>query len=315
MRLPFLRRFLDTYKTWKLYKYYSKNSPRACNSTPWLIYMADGRMRHGGLSDRLSGIISAYTFCKAHNLVFKIHFVSPYNLNDILSPNLYDWRISQDQISYNSKDSIPVYLSVYSFSSKAVNHYFESKLGGLSKKQIHLYTNARLFSEKEFHFLYSELFKPMPKLQQAMDSNLKRLPTHYISVTFRFQQLLGDFKEDGFPVLKSEDEKRELIEKCISYVKQLYDDTQKTILVTSDSITFLKKVSTLDYVYVIPGEMRHMDFNRDKGVDISIDMKSFVDLYLLANSEHLYMYSAKPLYDSSFPKTASFLLNRPFTQL
>lgn len=315
MRYPLLRRIIDNYKTWKLYKYYSKRNPGAGNSEPWLIYMADGRMLHGGLSDRLSGIISAYTYCKKHNLVFKINFISPYALDDILIPHMYDWRISPEELSYNSNDSIPLYLSVYSFNPKAVNHYFERKLGDLHKKQIHLYTNARLFQENDFHILFSELFKPVPRLERIIKDNLKSLPAHYISITFRFQQLIGDFKEDGFPVLKSEYEKNRLIEKCISCVKQLHDDTQKTILVTSDSKTFLEKVSALDYVYVVPGKIRHLDYNREKDVDIAVDMKSFVDLYLLANSEHLYLYSAKPLYDSGFPKTASFILNRPFSNL
>ena len=49
-----------------------------------LIYMADGKMRHGGISDRLRGAVSVYKLCKKMGLVFKINFVHPFELNDYL---------------------------------------------------------------------------------------------------------------------------------------------------------------------------------------------------------------------------------------
>ena len=136
-----------------------------------------------------------------------------------------------------------------------------------------------------------------------------------MSLTFRFQQLLGDFKEDGFPTLESQEEKNALINKCLKCIEDLHRETNSTILVTSESQTFLVKANEFDFVYIIPGSIRHMDYNHDKSVNISVDMKSFVDFYLLANADKLYCCCYKPLYGSGFPLTASFVNNREFVRI
>ena len=45
-------------------EYYSLIVPRATNKSKMVICMLDGRALHGGLSDRLMGIISTYKVCK-----------------------------------------------------------------------------------------------------------------------------------------------------------------------------------------------------------------------------------------------------------
>ena len=72
--------------------------------------MADGRKSHGGLADRLRGIVSTYEYCLNHRVDFRIHFTSPFNLEDLLLPNEYDWRIGAGEISYNPTFSTPVYI-------------------------------------------------------------------------------------------------------------------------------------------------------------------------------------------------------------
>jgi hypothetical protein len=54
----------------------------ACKQT--LIFMADGKWMHGGLTDRLRGMTSAYKFAIEHNLDFKIYHTSPFLLQEIL---------------------------------------------------------------------------------------------------------------------------------------------------------------------------------------------------------------------------------------
>ena len=276
-----------------------------------LIFMADGRMHHGGLTDRLCGMISAYRYSKIHGLIFKINFVNPYHLTDIFQPSHYDWRISPEELSYNSKDAKPVYLSVYSIDYKNVNNYFNSVLSKIKRRQIHLYTNARCFKKEEFPKLFFELFKPVPSLQRMIITQQKSLPLHYVSLTFRFQQLLGDFREDGFPILKTEEERTKLIERCKKSVEKLYNKTNKQILVTSDSSTFLEAVTRLDYVHIVKGTIRHMDFSKEKDVSIAVDMKSYVDFFMLANADRLYVCVIEPLYHTGFPLAASFLYNKP----
>ncbi len=310
----FIRRFVDFVKSHHLKQYYSLSQERLKVESKQIVYMADGKMHHGGLADRLCGMVSAYNFCKKNGYKFKINFVSPYDLSDILEPGIYDWRISQEELTYNSKDAHPVYISnipIYEDSER----YFHSKIDKLKEKQIHLYTNARYFHIEEFPELFTELFKPCKKLQELIDQNRKQLPKHYVSLTFRFQQLLGDFKEDGFPTLESQEEKNALINKCLKCIEDLHRETNSTILVTSESQTFLAKANEFDFVYIIPGSIRHMDYNHDENINILVDMKSFVDFYLLADADRLYSCCYKPLYYTGFPLTASYVKNRTFERL
>ena len=92
----------------RLLPHYSKGAPRACNTKKQVIAMFDGRKRHGGLADRLRGIATTWLFCRERGLDFRIHFVSPFRLEEYLMPNEYDWRIDPEQISYNIKDARPV---------------------------------------------------------------------------------------------------------------------------------------------------------------------------------------------------------------
>ena len=137
------RHFIDFIKGSLLLRYYNFKKGRLSNSKPVVIYMADGRMKHGGLSDRLCGLISTYNYCKKNGCDFRINFKSPYQLDEILQPSNLDWRIKDEDISYSLCDSKPVYISFrpqYDVTEKM----FEKALNG-GKKQYHVYTNARYF--------------------------------------------------------------------------------------------------------------------------------------------------------------------------
>ena len=82
------------YKVGKyLKKNYNTNPDRSKNISTRIIYMADGRMHHGGMVDRIRGIIAIYDYCKRNNIDFRINFVSPFRLEEILKPNIYQWTI------------------------------------------------------------------------------------------------------------------------------------------------------------------------------------------------------------------------------
>lgn len=310
---PYIRKVVDWIKNRRLKGYYTDAEAHVENCGGKLIYMADGRMRHGGLSDRICGIVSAYNYAKKNGLIFKIHFVTPYFLQDILIPNEYDWIIFKEDISYNRNDAIPVYIS-HRIDYEDVKECFTKRLHKYHRRQIHLYTNARFFKKGEFSSLFSELFKPVPVLKTMIEANLDRIPKHYVSLTFRFQQLLGDFREDGFPTLETEEKKEQLIAQCLKCVDYVKRKTNKAVLITSDSITFLERVENLENVYIIPGTIRHMEYTHGNA-DISVDMKSYVDFYMLANAEIIYLCNIPPLYQSGFPETASRVYNKLYKEI
>lgn len=164
-----------------------------------VIYFADGRTISGGLTDRLIGIVSLYTYCKEHSLPFKIHFTAPFQLSNYLQPNCYDWSIADDEISYDSKQSRPIIIRQTSEGVKNYNYVMDK----CSRKyqQLHVYTNA-MYKQECFKQMFKELFVPCNTVCRQVDSHLKAMGHKpYIAATFRFQQLLGDFKERGYAIL------------------------------------------------------------------------------------------------------------------
>lgn len=90
-------------------QYYTDDMPHPENVEKIVVCMADGRMHHGGLCDRLKGFISVYFVCKSMGIKYKIYFVSPFRLEDFLCPNKIDWTISKGELCYNSHDAFPLF--------------------------------------------------------------------------------------------------------------------------------------------------------------------------------------------------------------
>lgn len=182
----------------KLQKFY-RHSGTQHEAKSAVIYFADGRTISGGLTDRLIGIVSLYTYCKEHSLPFKIHFTTPFQLSDYLLPNSCNWRIADDEISYDSKQSRPIIIRHTSEGIKNYN-YVIGKFSG-RYLQLHVYTNA-MYKQECFKQMFKKLFVPCNAVRLAVDSHLKAMEhKSYIAATFRFQQLLGDFKERDYAIL------------------------------------------------------------------------------------------------------------------
>lgn len=99
-------------------------------------------------------------------------------------------------------------------------------------------------------------------------------------------------------------------------MRTLHSQTGKDILVTSDSGTFLSRVSEESYVHTISGRIVHMDFLKGtESIDYETHLKSFVDLFMLGYAEKIYLADFAPLYSSSFPRTAALLFNKPFESI
>lgn len=310
---PYIQKVIDLYKTIKLYRYYGFHKGETKPDKCQIIVMIDGRIGHGGLSDRFWGILSIYKYCKENNKEFRLYFRSPYNIKQFLLPNEYDWDIDDKELCYDIRFAKPKHISLISLNPQVT---YQSVVTSLkcSKMQQHIYTNTRTFHGQEFHQLFFEIFKLTPELQQEIDYHKKAIGSDYVSVTFRFQQLLGDFKEGNFPILASEEEKKKLINKCLSIVKSIADKHSCRVLVTSDSSLFLDYAKNIPEVYVIPGKIVHVDFcGNDESHNVHL--KSYIDLFMLANAGKIYLGNPNPLYYSRFPWTASFIMNKPYAEI
>ena len=262
----------------------------------------------GGLSDRFRGITSVYQECKRQGLNFKIHFETP-NLTDYLEPNEYDWVIKDEDVCYDTKRVYPCTILTY--------HPLEDKRQPMVQRrilrcflhkdyqQIHVYTNM-LSGDNEYSKLFHELFKPTKELQEQIDYHIGNLggEKNYSAVVFRFRQLLGDFKEGGETL--PEAEREAYIRRCISAVEDIHHQSpEEKILVTSDSTTFLRRLSSLPYVYTIPGEVVHIGFTYDASKNTY--MKSFVDYYMLSYAKRVILVRDDKLFHSGFALRAAML--------
>lgn len=142
-----------------------------------LVMMFDGRCVHGGLTDRLRGMTSAYLFCRDKGIPFYIYHVHPFQLEKYLEPNVVDWRISEHRLSYDWNRVMMA--SLYDFAIyPSLHHLFLEKLVKQAqksqKKQIHLYSNSK-FYDSYFQEAFTELFKPSAALQAAIDYHMKAI--------------------------------------------------------------------------------------------------------------------------------------------
>lgn len=301
-----------------LYKNKQKSKGENGNRGKSIIYMVQPETTFsGGLSDRFRGITSIYAECKHKNLPFRIVF-EPFCLQDYLVPNKYDWRIEAKDICWDVQKVYPCTLLTYHhnlhnclqrLAQRIILSYYLKK----DYQQIHIYSNMAI-ADKDFSSLFKELFRPSSRLQSQIDFHLRHLggEKKYISLTFRFRQLLGDFKEGG--EILAESDREAYILKCIRGVERLHSKyPSERILVTSDSKTFLDRLSIFQYVYIIPGCVVHMGFTFDASQDVY--MKSFVDFFMLSNAKKVFQMTDKLLFRSGFPKRAAMLNEASYEEI
>lgn len=281
----------------------------------YIICIYDGTVKAGGLADRLRGILSTYSICKKNNLQFKLFFNSPFNLEDFLVPNQYDWRIDSSAIVYSRPFTQVVVLDSTQnneYHATHQKHWLEKKLIKQSG-QKHVYTNAFFSYYDNYSCLFAELFKPSVDLQSAIDRQLKLLGMNYISVSCRFLDLLGDFNESfGAKVKLNGSQKNTLLKKIEDKIIELHSIyPEYKVLCNSDSALFLNKVRQNDFVYVVDGNITHID-NVPKNGEYKLFEKTFLDFFMIANAKKIYQIKGDYMHNSGYPYAASKLYNRPY---
>ena len=287
-----------------LRRYYSADAAKSTSSDRIAVCMADGRMLHGGLADRLRSYVSYYAFCKEHGLRFAINFTSPFRLEDYLVPNRYDWTLKPGELTYNSSEADPLFFKS-SGSMTAMERKFQLKLVNkylLDDKylQHHLYSNFS-FGEDKFGEYFNELFKPSERMAAIVDRCKSELGAGYISISTRFLELLGDFKEPKSKRVLSAEEQNSLIEECRRIVERIHKENPDVkILLTSDSQRFLDSCKNLEYIYIPDGEIAHVDIKEDRD-----HTKTIVDFLLISGASSVYQIKCGEMYDGNFSLRAA----------
>ena len=287
--------------------YFSMKNKEKVNSIA--IFSMDGKVFSNGFADRLRGMISIYAYTKCNNIDFRIDHQIPFKLEDFFVPNHYDWRLKENEKSYNLFNSWPVVLLDYTkgkrlfYLNKQKQHHFFSNINCIKLLNKHYHKNYT-YAE-----LFEELFKPSPLLQKEIDLHINVLGKNYISVSFRFMQLMGDFKDIKGETLTIENQTK-LINKCkdlLSLLHLKHIEINK-ILVTSDSQKFIESIKDLDFIYTIPGKIGHIGHTNDQ----STHLKTMLDFCIISKAQKVYMAYTDKMYKSNFAKYASFITNAPF---
>lgn len=285
----------------------SKANPRILAMRPTIINIHDGILRTGGLTDRLKGMCTLYNFAKKNNFDFRVFFSHPFTLQKYLVPNSYNWIIDERLISYDLNTT-----AIYTWENeKFVQNFFELNK---YKTQLHVSCNSWECT-KDYSKLFHELFKPSPYLYSKINEHLDNLrgSRKYISISLRFQNLLGEFAEGKSFSLSIENQKI-LIEQClkkIDMIKNTHSDIDK-VLITSDSNLFRDIASGkygYIYSYIIPEEIGHMDYSQPgRGKELT----AFIDMFLIANAKKAYQVRSSDMYNSDFPHMAARINNTPY---
>lgn len=277
--------------------------------------MVDGKLHHEGWSDRLRGLLTTYCMCKELGIQFKLYFKHPFALENFLVPNLYDWTIDASEISYNSKEAEAL-LAFYvtRWDHIALMDYMSKSIRKSSKKQIHVYSNISYIYDWEYYSqAFNELFLFSDIVLKDVVHYRTLLAPKYISVTTRFQNLIGDFEERGIRPLE-ETAKKALIENCLAQIDCLHKEyPEYKVLVTSDSYTFLCEANKKDYVQIIDGRVVHMDWTDNKNLEIH--KKSFVDFLTISGADYVFLLQSGKMFVSGFPVSAARLGNRPYKMI
>lgn len=298
-----------------LVKFYRPEAPVVGNiSERELICMADGKLLHGGLADRLRSFCTFFAFARQHGYRFGIYFRKPFRLEDYLVPNLYDWTVADSHLSFNSSEAAPIYLGTTSQEGERERLFqqdiTERFLRRYGKMQNHIYS-AYYFAEDNIAQDFRTLFKPSPRLEEALDGELESLGKEYVSVSTRFLELLGDFHEP-VPCLTLPPAGQEaLIERCLQQLCAIHErhDNIK-MLVTSDSQRFVDAAARLPFVHVVKGRIAHVDT-----ADSSDHMKTFLDFLLISRAKAAYQLQTPPMYGGNFSLRAAQIGDTPFERL
>ena len=302
----------------------SKKLGKPNTGKPIYIAMIDGNGYHGGMCDRFKGIINLYAYCKYQRLPFRIKHTYPFHLEDYLSPAVYDWRLKGKEYTDN-----PLYCRILYMKGE---HLAKRLLSLKTKKQVHYYSNRdclEIINEScitdniqegpyDWGELFRELFKPGNVLQERINFMKKELGSIYYAAVFRFQNLLGDFHEYHFASLNDQSKEEELIEKCLNAIRKLKTTYgYRSLLVTSDSVRFLKRAIQIEGVHIIPGTLIHIGCPPKNVPENSFEiyLKSFLDFYMLSEAQKVYRIGTSYMYPSKFPLYAAKVHGIPFESI
>ena len=293
---------------------YSHEHSADRQTSPVVVSMFCGNTSSGGLVDRLRGAVSVYQACQETGRSFKLHFTHPFPLTDYLQPNRYDWRIDDDELSFDSSSTERLVLDSQTDTFKEHKQqraFLNQNLLHYRDKQVHCYTNASCCYDSDFARDFATLFKPSDRLSRHLNEIADGIGQEYITVSARFCNLLGDFNEEVFSQPLEVREQQQLLDSCMNQLNLLQKrHPECRLVVCSDSVTFLQRAREEQNAYVVPGHISHI--GNDVPHDYAYYEKTFLDFFTIAHARHAYLLLAPGMHKSGFPYAAALSSGCPY---
>ena len=277
------------------------------------VIMFDGRTNHGGLVDRLKGIITSYEASKFFpKSKFKIFHKSPFDLTNYLLPNDVNWEMDESELNFSYPRSKIIYNMDYYNYQFFLDDYRakNNRIHG----QNHIYTNLDYTNhikirnnEISWKDSFFELFKYSDYLNEILS---KYDTSECIGIHARFGSLLGDFKDTGLSYTGTKDEiESEIVESKEIINKIIFNYPNHNVFLFSDSNKFI-----MDCKSSIKG------INTTEGISVHTDTmdikqnhdKTFLDFFLLTKCKAVFQLKSKKMYQSQFSKYASIIGSSQF---
>ena len=306
------KQFLSsTFSLLKIYFHLLKSIHFSKSNRTTIIICFDGAVSHGGLLDRLKGVISFYEVAKIKNIDFKIHFNHPFHLSDFLEPNEVNWQI--EKLQFNPlQDEVLYLMNNFHVNPLELIHLTKKKNYFVYCNIDYLKTIHSEFSEVENNDLWRKNYQKLFKESLLLKKALVKLPQEKNIVCHtRFTTLMGDFA-DTTSVVLNELDKEILTTKILEKVNDIYQDNPSLpIYVLSDSVVFLNIIKEKTNFKTLSGTPKHVDVKSNSSSSEE-HLKTFTDFYFMSKSEHVFLLKMDKMYNSGFSKYAAILGNKPF---
>ena len=284
-----------------------------------VVYMTQ-KTTSSGLADRLRTMLTAYVIAAEAGKRFYIYHDCGFKLEEYLRPNIVDWRIEQSDIAMGLNKVYSIFL-LRKFEDLSNCH-----------RECHVYQSstdidtdflpAELEDKYSNHEVFNKLFNVTPKLRNAV---LQALREHslckngFIAVHFRFLNFFEQVERGG-AITSTEESRALMLRRTHATLERLHSETQKKILLFSDSNRVLQEVYP-DYVKILSGTVGHVSKFK---VNDDIILKAFVDLFAMSKARTIYSVVGENLYAATesiyggqrngFAKTAAYIGNVPFVR-
>ena len=266
--------------------------------------IADCNIFNNGLADKIRGILSLYEVSKEFGYNFFINFTSPFNLNDYL--HIKEKFLPKNDLLENS--IITRYVTARSnFNIEQFKNYIRYRCE--KYKNIRIGCN-HIYNHENYQRDFYELFEPSDEILKEVEVQKKNIGGNYISVSFRFLNYFNDFKDEQKIKPGTEEEQLYLLAKCRNAFRvfQKKFPSKTKILLNSDSVKFLKFMSDMENVYIVPGEIAHSGFKQNK----SAFTKLFLDFFLIMGADKICRFEGRNVYPTAFPWLISRCAGKTF---